>query len=156
MKDQTVESLMQKLDEATTLINKLRRSAKHYQRECYTWRQCAQKAEAELAKPKGDAVPVAYLYQYAGCETCEGFRDWREELSRERPPEWMIKTGKVTGLVELFTHAQPVPVVVLPPAPTGHDCPEHIQDPFSWACGAEWMLMRVQDSLKSADGEGEL
>lgn len=47
-------------------------------------------------------TPVAYSYRYAGCETCEGFQDWRWELSKEKPPEWMLATGKVTNLVELF------------------------------------------------------
>lgn len=47
-------------------------------------------------------TPVAYSYRYAGCETCEGFQDWRWELSKEKPPEWMLETGKVTNLVELF------------------------------------------------------
>ena len=46
--------------------------------------------------------PVAYSYRYAGCETCDGFQDWRWELSKEKPPEWMLETGKVTNLVELF------------------------------------------------------
>lgn len=55
---------------------------------------------------EGDQVPYAYSYNYAGCETCEGFQDWRKELSRERPPEWMVETGKVTDLVELFTAPQ--------------------------------------------------
>ncbi|MGH8810377.1 MAG: hypothetical protein ACREXO_00140 [Advenella sp.] len=67
-------------------------------------------AQEEIAELKGDQVPYAYSYNYAGCETCEGFQDWRKELSRERPPEWMIETGKVTDLVELFT-AQQKPVV---------------------------------------------
>lgn len=47
-------------------------------------------------------TPVAYSYRYAGCETCEGFQDWRWELSKEKPPEWMLETGKVTNLIELF------------------------------------------------------
>lgn len=47
-------------------------------------------------------TPFAYSYRYAGCETCEGFQNWRWELSKERPPEWMMETGKVTNLVELF------------------------------------------------------
>lgn len=47
-------------------------------------------------------TPVAYSYRYAGCETCDGFQDWRWELSKEKPPEWMIETGKVTNLIELF------------------------------------------------------
>jgi hypothetical protein len=47
-------------------------------------------------------TPVAYSYRYAGCQTCEGFQDWRWELSTERPPVWMLDTGKVTHLVELF------------------------------------------------------
>lgn len=47
-------------------------------------------------------TPFAYSYQYAGCETCEGFQDWRWKLSKERPPEWMLETGKVTNVVELF------------------------------------------------------
>lgn len=47
-------------------------------------------------------TPVAYSYRYAGCETCDGFQDWRWELSKEKPPEWMLETGKVTNLVELF------------------------------------------------------
>lgn len=47
-------------------------------------------------------TPVAYSYRYAWCETCEGFQDWRWELSKEKPPEWMLETGKVTNLVELF------------------------------------------------------
>lgn len=47
-------------------------------------------------------TPFAYSYRYAGCETCEGFQNWRWELSKERPPEWMLETGKVTNLVELF------------------------------------------------------
>lgn len=67
--------------------------------------------EAEIAALKGDQVPYAYSYNYAGCETREGFQDWRKELSRERPPEWMIETGKVTDLVELFTYPQK-PVVL--------------------------------------------
>lgn len=70
------------------------------------------KAEAEIAALKGDQVPFAFSYNYAGCETCEGFQDWRKELSRERPPEWMLETGKVTDLVELFT--APQKLVVLP------------------------------------------
>lgn len=120
------------------------------------------KQEAELAKLKGDAVPFAFSYNYAGCETCEGFRDWRKELSKERPPEWMLETGKVTDLVELFTHAQPVPVVVLP----------HIQREFvnqltrAAATYGETQQLRAQVAkvvqgfidgitVKSADGEGE-
>lgn len=71
----------------------------------------ALKAEAELSELKGDRVPYAYSYNYAGCETCEGFQDWRKELSRERPPEWMVETGKVTDLVELFT-GQQKPIVL--------------------------------------------
>ena len=47
-------------------------------------------------------TPVAYSYRYAGCETCEGFQDWRWELSKEKPPGWMLETEKVTNLVELF------------------------------------------------------
>lgn len=47
-------------------------------------------------------TPVAYSYRYAWCETCDGFQDWRWELSKEKPPEWMLETGKVTNLVELF------------------------------------------------------
>lgn len=47
-------------------------------------------------------TPVAYSYRYAGCETCDGFQDWRWELSKEKPSEWMIETGKVTNLIELF------------------------------------------------------
>lgn len=47
-------------------------------------------------------TPVAYSYRYAGCETCDGFQDWRWELSKEKPPEWMLETGKVTNLIELF------------------------------------------------------
>ncbi|EJC5210364.1 hypothetical protein MZH97_003506 [Salmonella enterica] len=58
--------------------------------------------------------PVAYSYCYAMCETCEGFQDWRDELSNERPPEWMLETGKVTELQELFTRAAPLAVVTLP------------------------------------------
>lgn len=64
----------------------------------------------EIAALKGEQVPYAYSYNYAGCETCEGFQDWRKKLSRERPPEWMVETGKVTDLVELFTAPQ-LPVV---------------------------------------------
>lgn len=54
--------------------------------------------------------PVAYSYRYAGCETCDGFQDWRNELSSERPPEWMIETGKVTELQYLFKGPTPVAV----------------------------------------------
>ncbi|QGU87043.1 hypothetical protein [Erwinia sorbitola] len=70
-------------------------------------------AEAELARRDAAAgEPFAYAYRYAGCETCEGFQNWRDELSKERPAEWMIETGKVTDLKELYTVAQPA---VLPP-----------------------------------------
>lgn len=70
--------------------------------------------EALLARlaPK-DITPFAYAYQYAGCETTSGFEDWRNELSRVRPAEWMLETGKVTGLIELFTTQQ------MPVAPEG-------------------------------------
>ena len=51
-------------------------------------------------------TPVAYSYRYAGCETCDGFQDWRWELSKEKPPEWMVETGKVTNLVELFERTE--------------------------------------------------
>lgn len=62
------------------------------------------KCAAMAAENAGMSVrtPVAYSYRYAGCETCEGFQDWRWELSKEKPPEWMLETGKVTNLVELF------------------------------------------------------
>lgn len=60
-----------------------------------------QKLVAENAALKA-RTPFAYSYRYAGCETCEGFQNWRWELSKERPPEWMLETGKVTNLVELF------------------------------------------------------
>ena len=46
-------------------------------------------------------TPFAYSYRYAGCETCEGFQDWRWKLSKERPPEWMLETGKVTSLIAI-------------------------------------------------------
>lgn len=73
----------------------------------------ADAAEDEIARR--DAVglePFAYAYRYAGCETSDGFQNWREELSRERPADWMIETGKVTDLQALHTAAQPA---VLPP-----------------------------------------
>lgn len=62
------------------------------------------KCAALAAENAGMSVrtPVAYSYRYAWCETCEGFQDWRWELSKEKPPEWMLETGKVTNLVELF------------------------------------------------------
>lgn len=69
------------------------------------------KCAAMAAENAGMSVrtPVAYSYRYAGCETCEGFQDWRWELSKEKPPEWMLETGKVTNLVELFElHETPV------------------------------------------------
>ncbi|WP_208951682.1 hypothetical protein [Rahnella sp. ChDrAdgB13] len=56
-----------------------------------------------IREAKGEQVPFAFAYRYAGCETTSGFEDWRNELSRERPADWMIETGKVTGLIELFT-----------------------------------------------------
>lgn len=62
--------------------------------------KCA--ALAEENSVMSARTPVAYSYRYAGCETCEGFQDWRWELSKEKPPEWMLETGKVTNLVELF------------------------------------------------------
>lgn len=41
---------------------------------------------------------------------------------------------------------------LVPDAPTGHECPEHILDPFSWACGAEWfraaILRNIEDKVK--------
>ncbi|QHJ79478.1 MAG: hypothetical protein [Caudoviricetes sp.] len=90
-------------DHVITIVNQ--------QTEILELTERADKAEAEIAALKGDQVPYAYSYNYAGCETCEGFQDWRKELSRERPPEWMVETGKVTDLVELFT-AQQKPVEV--------------------------------------------
>ncbi|MCL6399103.1 hypothetical protein EXT62_19780 [Pectobacterium carotovorum subsp. carotovorum] len=60
----------------------------------------------QLAGLRG-LVPYAYAYQYAGCQTCEGFQDWRSELSKDRPPEWMLEDGKVTDLIELFARAVP-------------------------------------------------
>lgn len=47
---------------------------------------------SELSKP------VAYDYQYAGVETCEGFGSWRNELTWDCPPDWMVETGKVKNL----------------------------------------------------------
>lgn len=101
----------------------------------------------ELAKLKGDAVPFAFSYNYAGCETCEGFRDWRKELSKERPPEWMLETGKVTDLVELFTHAQPVPVVVL------HPLHHFYGNQYYSKYMVDKALKAAGITVKSADGE---
>lgn len=68
---------------------------------------------ARVALSSLEAVPVAYSYRYAGCETCEGFQDWRDELSTEHPPEWMLETGKVENLRNLYP-APPVPELKLP------------------------------------------
>lgn len=66
-------------------------------------------AAAQPAEVSDNAAvkPFAYAYRYAGCETSDGFQDWREELSRERPADWMIETGKVTDLQELHIAASP-------------------------------------------------
>ncbi|MPS30540.1 MAG: hypothetical protein E2576_14510 [Alcaligenaceae bacterium] len=45
--------------------------------------------------PAASAEPVGYLYQIAGALLQEGWKDWREEFSREAPPQWMIDEGKV-------------------------------------------------------------
>lgn len=74
---------------------------------------CAAEAEIARRDAAGDK-PFAYAYRYAGCETCSGFEAWRDELSTERPAEWMIETGKVTDLKVLYTAAQPLKVVELP------------------------------------------
>lgn len=47
--------------------------------------------------------PVAYDYQYAGAQTCEGFVDWRNELTHDCPPDWMVEDGKVTGVKPLYS-----------------------------------------------------
>ncbi|MBA5203072.1 hypothetical protein H2Y57_05145 [Pectobacterium aroidearum] len=94
-----VLSLRSELSESVALANKLRRTAKEHQEE----NQSLRTELAERSKQK----PYAYAYQYAGCQTCEGFQDWRSQLSKERPPEWMLEDGKVTDLIELFAH--PVP-----------------------------------------------
>ncbi|MEI7143272.1 hypothetical protein WCT84_06740 [Pectobacterium brasiliense] len=60
--------------------------------------------------PQTAILPYAYAYQYAGCETCEGFQDWRSKLSKERPADWMLETGKVTDLIELYA-VKPLSVV---------------------------------------------
>ncbi|QXG07696.1 hypothetical protein [Erwinia phage Snitter] len=71
-------------------------------------RERAETAEAELARRDAAAgEPFAYHYHYACVETSEGFQDWRYELSRECPPEWMVETGKIKDVKELFTAAQP-------------------------------------------------
>ncbi|UKL14845.1 hypothetical protein [Erwinia phage Gungnir39] len=80
----------------------------------------ANKLEAEL-KRRDAQEPYAYAYRYAGCETCEGFRDWRDELSKEYPPDWMLESGKITDLKLLYTAAPavvPEKVVKLPEAYT--------------------------------------
>lgn len=61
--------------------------------------------ESEITRLVGGMhpVPYAYAYDYAGCETCEGFQDWRREITKEAPPDWMLETGKVKNLVKLYT-----------------------------------------------------
>ncbi|MDY4380370.1 hypothetical protein SOV92_21620 [Pectobacterium brasiliense] len=65
------------------------------------------------AAPPLPVVPYAYAYQYAGCETCEGFKNWSSELSKERPADWMLETGKVTDLIELYA-VNPLSVAPVP------------------------------------------
>ncbi|WP_211046712.1 hypothetical protein [Pectobacterium versatile] len=132
-----VLSLRSELSESVALANKLRRTAKEHQEENQQLRTGLAAYDGEaimVAEPIGEidqdngsvtwlcdvpagalvyslpllhAVPYAYAYQYAGCETCEGFQDWRSKLSKERPPEWMLEDGKVTDLIELFARAVP-------------------------------------------------
>jgi len=61
----------------------------------------AEKAEAELAKLKGDAVPVAWIM---GDEEIDDFNRGREVM--------IVRDNDETELpsIPLFTHAQPVPV----------------------------------------------
>ncbi|MEY6763554.1 hypothetical protein AB9B48_18070 [Kluyvera ascorbata] len=76
------------------------------------WQAASKASEQQLAAVVAEnavlhaQTPVAYSYRYAGCETCDGFQDWRWELSKEKPPEWMVETGKVTNLVELFERTE--------------------------------------------------
>jgi hypothetical protein len=116
----------------------------------------ATNAEAELAALKGDRVPYAYSYNYAGCETCEGFQDWRKELSRERPPEWMVETGKVTDLVELFT--DPQKPIVLPKSFSQSDYLSHGLEPsdaYGLSYGSSEMRALCKKAIEAACGKVE-
>lgn len=116
--------------------------------------QLAQVGLDALRELKGEQVPYAYSYNYAGCETCEGFQDWRKELSRERPPEWMVETGKVTDLVELFT--TPQKPVVLPVRVAGQDMRETFnylmsqEEADSAANGFNQCLIESRAAIESA------
>lgn len=72
----------------------------------------AYEAGVKAAQAKNHDDPVAYLYQYSTATTCEGHVGWREEIEREKPPQWMIDEGKVTGLTPLCAQPakQPEPV----------------------------------------------
>lgn len=113
----------------------------------------AEKAEAELARLKGDAVPVAWTDE-------EELRDmekyghaylFKAGLTPHEDPRRMIK---------LFTHAQPMPVVVLPSkvnVKMGGD-----KSTRSMLSGMNMMLKDCQKAIelagitvKSADGEGD-
>ncbi len=73
------------------------------------------------------------------------------------------KTHKVTKLGKLFltdsypdpfreVRAAPPASVKLPAVVTGHDCPDHILDKFSWMCGAGWMREKVIENIKAVGG----
>lgn len=111
------------------------------------------KQEAEIAKLKGDAVPVAYgtLQPDFKDEERSLFldREFAEDFSRS-----------CYELTPLFTHAQPVPVVVLP----GYGILESTTDKslLDWQDGWDACLTQCAKNLadagivvKPANGEGE-
>ena len=107
----------------------------------------AEKAEAELAKLKGDAVPVPVAWG-----TMQ--QDWPDEdrslfLDKDIAESY---SQNCYPLTPLFTHAQPVPVVVLPTTYWTFD------DDNNPVFDADEVIAALEKSgvaFKYADGEGE-
>ncbi len=79
--------------------------------------QLPDKLRAVLAQEAGheQQEPFAYSFRFAGCVTSSGPENWRNEIDREKPAQFLFDDGRVKDFKPLYT-SPPAPVsVLLPP-----------------------------------------
>jgi hypothetical protein len=115
----------------------------------------------ELAKPKGDAVPEMWMVT-----ALEDHHLKRAFISEDKAQEEAGIRQCSASVVPLFTHAQPVPVVVLPRSLPDHewagDYPSEDSESEGFVYGFNAAISLVESRLKDAsinfkfaDVEGE-
>jgi hypothetical protein len=76
---------------------------KHLERcaESMGW-SIADELRALLAAPVVERQPFAYSFRFAGCVTSAGPENWRDEIDREKPAQFLFDDGRVKDFQPLY------------------------------------------------------